>query len=797
MENGLLEQQYNKLQLTTELQEIFSRIARDSKYSSSELLKIYGTNPEFQEFEKYLHIQWQQLVQQIKNERQQHSEMSDQDFFKFQVKQFSTKIIDNIKNDYNSQLTPSILDRLNKFDLEVKYDENFEHDITSYADKGIISINTAYFAKNKTLEEQIAQAMGTMPHEIFHFVFKMLKPEDKVDERTIYQLADGTIASNFGMVGHMLNEGFVEKLSIDFCKRNNMFYTISPSYINFVNLCDYIMKNIPQLNEEFLMRHNYEDILKLCSPEVVEAYKQTERIEYANNFKLKMQDGTYRMVKPNEIVDSFNQIEKTSNKLLNQNFNYHIHTYRSGNLKYINDNEILQSAKESGIKILGFSDCIPNPDLILPDENNRMLQSEVDDYISSISRLKQNNHDMTILVGFEAEFDPMKESYLGDMRNKVDYMILNQRFVNRGLNVISPDNNPNYPILYANMISNAIESGIFDIVSNPDYFIRFRDTMTSDENKKLFDENTILASQAICEKARDMGIPIEIDMNSHKNNENENAYLTFWKVAQEIEELQILKNGNSYDSDELKNISQIIENKLIENDYNPVVARKNNDKLQNAYETHQENALTYETHMMNQIASDTLRKIDSDCDQQVVMYAFDASLSSVMQNCNENALQKNKNLNDEISSIAHSDTLSVDEKKPKLRRKNQTMNEVNQILSNQEKVIQNTRNNVLKAIDMGCETKSEYINMITQMTQCQSTKKENQRQMIEYSINNFQRLKSEDKTYLQSRENVKKLKLENNYNSSNGFTDTIMLILIAIFILFIILGAIYVLYKLL
>ena len=298
------------IQLTPELQTIFASIVRDSQYSSSELLKKYSEIPEFHEFSEQLKSRWSQLLQQISDERKKYPEMSDSDFFKSQVLEQSIQIIEGIKKDYAGLLTPEILDRLNKFNLEVKYDPEFEHDMTAYADKNMISINTAYFAKGKSLEEQIVQAMGTMPHEIFHFVFNMLKSEQLADERMVFELTNGDVASSFGMVGHILNEGFVEKLSADFCKRNGIFYTISPSYIQFVNLCDYIMQHNHQVTETFLMKHNYEDVLRLCSPEVVEAYKQTERTEYANNFKLKLKDGSYREIKPEEIVRSFNQYVK-------------------------------------------------------------------------------------------------------------------------------------------------------------------------------------------------------------------------------------------------------------------------------------------------------------------------------------------------------------------------------------------------------------------------------------------------------------------------------------------------------
>ena len=114
-------------------------------------------------------------------------------------------------------------------------------------------------------------------------------------------------------------------------------------------------------------------------------------------------------IKYKNLYDYSNFSKAIQTKDLGQNVNYHTHTYRSGHSEYVSDEEILQVAKSVGISMLGFSEHIPNPNLILSDEDHRMLLSEVDGYITSINKMKQGNPDMTILVGFEAEFDPMKE----------------------------------------------------------------------------------------------------------------------------------------------------------------------------------------------------------------------------------------------------------------------------------------------------------------------------------------------------------------------------------------------------
>ena len=511
-------------------------------------------------------------------------------------------------------------------------------------------------------------------------------------------------------------------------------------------------------------------------------------------------------------LSKLSRTEHTKVNGLGQNFNYHTHTYRSGHSEYASDEEILQVAKSVGISMLGFSEHIPNPNLILPDEDHRMLLSEVDGYIASINKMKQDNPDMTILVGFEAEFDPMKESFLGEMRDKVDYMILGQHFVTRGLQNVPSKNNSNYPIEYANMVSKAIESGIFDIVAHPDHFMEFRDTIVSEEDRKLFDENSVIASQIICEKARDMGIPIEINLSPALNNKILSdgnltyPHPTFWQVAQEIDGLQVLKGVDAHDLSAFKNvpqaehlignIEQMVSDKLIQGNYNPVIARQNNPKLQEAYTRNQESALTFETHMISQIVNGTLESVEDGLDSESLAIAVGTSLNGVMQSCVDGADKKDKTTVDEISTIIDSQDLSSKDKKGKLERKKQVINETNQVLANQQVAIENAKNNVVNAMNIGCESKYEYSNMVTQMTQQQSTRKESQKQRIEEHITSFQYSKTVEKTYTQGMGQVKQLKKENNnHNSSSGFTDALLLTLIVTFVIGVAVGIGYMLYR--
>jgi hypothetical protein len=122
----------------------------------------------------------------------------------------------------------------------------------------------------------------------------------------VYDLANGEQATVNGMVGHMLNEGFVEKQSSEFCQKSNIYYCPSPTYIQFTKLCEYIMKVNPNINEQFLMKNNYEGILESFSQEAREKYKETERTEYIRNFELNTSSGKKRNISMQEVISSYN-----------------------------------------------------------------------------------------------------------------------------------------------------------------------------------------------------------------------------------------------------------------------------------------------------------------------------------------------------------------------------------------------------------------------------------------------------------------------------------------------------------
>lgn len=396
-----------------------------------------------------------------------------------------------------------------------------------------------------------------------------------------------------------------------------------------------------------------------------------------------------------------------------QNFNYHTHTYRSGHSAFVSDEEMLKAAKEMGINMIGFTEHVPFPELVLPDEGKRMLLTETDNYIKSINELKESHPDMKILVGFEAEYDPMKESFLGEMREKVDYMILGQHFVLSGLDRVDPCT-PEFPLIYADMVCKGIDSGLFDIVAHPDFFMRYRDLVKTEEGKKKFEENAVIASKKICERARDMGIPVEINLSQASSNrilEDGNYHYPhplFWKEAAKVDGLIVVRGVDAHkpiafkragSAEELVlDIEKMVKDKIIYYGFDPVLARRNNPRLQETYKRNQEKALSFETNLIAYLVREAEGKLKKGSSISNINQIFDESV----QKCVANSEKKKKEIRDKTDRIISTENLDQEVKSKMLERMKEAEINVNMVLSKQEKVISRVQK-------MGLDLSKNYI----------------------------------------------------------------------------------------
>lgn len=284
----------------------FSQILFETRFTTKESVERIKGRYSQEEFEQMANSQKVEVARL--REKYANTQLPDEELIRQELTEYMTTIINLINSDY-SELIPS--DRLEKLNnmiqsggVVVINDENDKHDFSADSKNGKVIVNLARIGKteknpNPDIYTQMASANGTLPHELFHIIIQMLMPEEIADERMVINMSDGEVITSRGMVGFMLNEGFVEKFSSEFCQRHGLYHQIAPQYISYVDICNYIMDRYPQINEQTIFSLDERDVIGTLNPDERQKYYQAEAVSYAVRHKEK---------NANEVVSS--SIEK-------------------------------------------------------------------------------------------------------------------------------------------------------------------------------------------------------------------------------------------------------------------------------------------------------------------------------------------------------------------------------------------------------------------------------------------------------------------------------------------------------
>lgn len=530
--------------------------------------------------------------------------------------------------------------------------------------------------------------------------------------------------------------------------------------------------------------------------------RQNFRVSLENERRIKEGEPTIESLHGGVFTENMEPKSKTYKFLLKndfQTFNYHTHTNRCGHAGISEDREYVERARANGITQLGFSDHVPVPELAYQDSEHQMHISEVDEYVESIRNLQAENPDMKINVGFEVEFDPMKEQFFGELREKVDYMILGQHFVPSSNGLVKKNNNPDYPIKYANMLCKAMESGIFDIVAHPDIFMEYRDSLASEEAKRQFDDNAVVASHMICNKAKEIGIPIELNFAGIDKGQimSDGKYSyphpTFWKIASETG-VQVLYGVDAHDPSQFdkmgwnkKIADQIIDPEklnIVSPNYNPVEARKNNSKLQELYTKGQQLATTYETNLTQLLVFRMLSGFpETTRMDELLPGEVDQMFENVSELMNKEAKAEKIKISMEKKSAE-----PAAEQEFQSKRTEQILQHIEETHINRQNVLDRTKQALQYSIEIGCKSKHDVISTVSKITEANSTKKESTKEKLIANIEQTKQISQEKQQHDNSKGN-------NTATNNNGFTNTNSLILIITFICGIIICIGYIVYK--
>ena len=281
------------------------------------------------------------------------------------------------------------------------------------------------------------------------------------------------------------------------------------------------------------------------------------------------------------------------------NYNFHTHTFRCGHASYESEEEYIDLYIKNNFKTIGFSDHMPFPKEELPQERIKMYVKDCKGYINKINSLKKVYNNIEILVGFECEYDRLYNHHLINLKEKCDYLILGQHFIRD----VTPIGNIDYPIIYANSVCEALDTGLFDYLAHPDIFLKYRETIPK-SNYDLYINNCKNAAIMICKKAKKLGIPLEINL-SFKNNikiMNDNHYPyphpLFFDIAKKLNNFYVFgidahsKNViTKYNVSKTSIVNELkINNNIIYN-YNPIKYR--NSIINKKYKTFKNNKKEY------------------------------------------------------------------------------------------------------------------------------------------------------------------------------------------------------------
>ncbi len=212
-------------------------------------------------------------------------------------------------------------------------------------------------------------------------------------------------------------------------------------------------------------------------------------------------------------------------------FNLHTHTGRCHHAVG-EDREYIEAAIRAGYTEIGFSDHAP---MIFPASSGyishfRMLPSDYEDYVKSILALKEEYaSDIRIYLGLETEYYPelFEKNLAFYCQYPIDYLIQGQHFIGNEYDLGShyagmPTDNESFLRRHVRQTIEGMETGSFTYVAHPDlaYFTGDKETYRFEVGK-------------LCAHAKDLGIPLELNLLGFKEGRNYPNPL-FWEVARRI-----------------------------------------------------------------------------------------------------------------------------------------------------------------------------------------------------------------------------------------------------------------------
>jgi len=241
--------------------------------------------------------------------------------------------------------------------------------------------------------------------------------------------------------------------------------------------------------------------------------------------------------------------------------NYHTHTELCGHAKGRVE-DYVESAIKEGYKILGMSDHGPIPyELIASEYYYRYgldIQMSVEEfktvYLPDCMNVKRKYESkIQFLTGVEIEYFPNMRTYLSELKNTLDYLVLGMHFFpyKDGFYNVYEEMDQEKIMAYASMVCEAMNTGLYSVIAHPDIFaMKYKH-----QGKHLFDETCNQASRLIIESAIKNHVFLEINVGGFRrekfieNGMEKFGYprFDFWKIVEEYQDAKIIIGVDAHD----------------------------------------------------------------------------------------------------------------------------------------------------------------------------------------------------------------------------------------------------------
>ena len=183
--------------------------------------------------------------------------------------------------------------------------------------------------------------------------------------------------------------------------------------------------------------------------------------------------------------------------------NLHTHTFRCRHAKGT-DEEFVLAAMAAGYDKLGFADHTPFPYTGGYSCSDKMRMEELPDYMDSVLSLKEKYKGrIEILLGLECEWIPEFAPFLGEMKQKMDYLLLGSHGDTRIEPYSGMLKEPAQLWRYLEFTLEGMESGLFLYLAHPDVMLG---------RYPAFDETAAEVSRKLCREAYRLGLPLEYNL---------------------------------------------------------------------------------------------------------------------------------------------------------------------------------------------------------------------------------------------------------------------------------------------